>query len=216
MTSIHLLNLSVFVCACGWQRIRERRIDRQQLARPDKILSLIMRGPCPIWDRARAGQGSQHCRCHMSELALFTILSNFSPVRSFSGLILSGSGAVSRPVWCGDYRTPFMFPVGWQWQQNLCGQEEPGSSVYIFGFLIYRANYIQLHRYNDTKIMLFHVCFIISNPRPCYSFYSLIWYSVVYYHILFLFIQSDLRCFQSVFYQYVFFGNLGVDSGTLQ
>lgn len=139
MTSIHLLSLSAFVCACGWER--ERQIDRQQLARLDKILSLIMRGPCPTWDRARAGPSLQCCRCHMSELAPFTILSNISPVRSFSGLILSGSGAVSRPVWCRDYRTPFMFPVGWQWRQSLCGQEEPGSSVYMFGFLIYRAKH---------------------------------------------------------------------------
>ncbi len=164
-------------CVCVW--MRERRIDRQQLARPDKILSLIMRGPCPIWDQARAGPSSQRCRCHMSELAPFTILSNFSPVRSFSGVILSGSGAVSRPVWCGDYRTPFMFPVGWQWRQSLCGQEEPGSSVYMFGFLIYRANHIRLHRYNDTKIMfcLFH--YIKSLSMLFILYYNLVRNSIL-------------------------------------
>lgn len=144
----------------------------------------------------RPGQGwadSQLCRCHMSELALFTILSNFSPVRSFSGLILSGSGAVSRPVWCRDYRTPFMFPVGWQWRQSLCGQEEPGSSMYMFGFLIYRANYIRLHGDNDTEIMFFRACFIISNRCPCYSFYYSIWYPVVYSHILFFVYPKQLK-----------------------
>ncbi len=180
MTSIHLLNLTVFVC--GWERRRERWIDRQQLARPDKILSLIMRGPCPIWDLARAGLSSQRCRCHMSELAPFTILSNFSLVRSFSGVILSGSGAVSRPVWCGDYRTPFMFPVVWQWRQRVFvakrNRDQPCTCL-DFSFTEPTTS-------NCTGIMIqksCFVCFIISNPCPCHSFYAIIWYAIAYYHI---------------------------------